>query len=255
MMLTNEQLAAFRKELLQAKQEIQERLQNNDHFGKRRSHAHDAVGELASYDNHPADDATELYEREKDIALNEHTERELKEIERALEAMDNGTYGICEVCGKPIPYERLQAIPTTTFCKEHSPDQTVSQKRPLEEGVLMPPFGKFDLDGRHESVAYDAEDAWQEVARYGTSDTPSDLGKNVDYYGEAYAESEENVGYVEDLENFAAVDLYGKNVKVYPTKEHEQLENILDDEGIMSNIGDLPAYEKDPYTEKEDHHR
>lgn len=252
-MLTHEQLSAFQTQLLKAKQDIEERLRHNDHFGKERSHAHDSVGELSSFDNHPADEATELYEREKDLALNEHTERELKEIEHALEAIQNGTYGTCEVCGKPIPYERLEALPTTTFCKEHSPDQTVSQKRPLEEGVLMPPFGKFDFDDRDESVAYDAEDAWQEVARYGTSDTPSDLGKNVDYYGEVYAESEENVGYVEDLENFAAVDLYGKNVKVYPTREHEQLENILDDEGIMSNIGDLPAYEKAPYTEKEDH--
>jgi YteA family regulatory protein len=102
-MLTNEQLAAFRAELLRAKQETQERLQQNGHFGTLRSHAHDAVGELSSYDNHPADDATELYEREKDIALNEHAERELKEIEHALQVIENGTYGICEVCGKPIP--------------------------------------------------------------------------------------------------------------------------------------------------------
>ncbi|MBA2873927.1 yteA family sporulation protein [Thermaerobacillus caldiproteolyticus] len=252
-MLTNEQLSAFQTQLLKAKRELEERLRQNDHFGKERSHAHDSVGELASYDNHPADEATELYEREKDIALNEHAERELKEIEHALEAIKNGTYGTCQICGNPIPHERLEALPTTTYCKEHSPDQVVSQKRPLEEEVLMPPFGKFDFDDRAEAETYDAEDAWQEVARYGTSDTPSDLGKNVDYYGEVYAESEENVGYVEDLENFAAVDLYGKHVTVYPTREHEQLENILDDEGIMSNIGDLPAYEKDPYTKDKDH--
>jgi YteA family regulatory protein len=247
-MLTNEQLSAFQTQLLKAKQELKERLRKNDHFGKERGHAHDAVGELASYDNHPADEATELYEREKDIALNEHAEKELKDIEHALEAIKNGTYGTCEICGSPIPYERLQVLPTTTFCKEHSPDQNVSRKRPLEEGVLMPPFGKFDFDDR-DVEAYDAEDAWQEVARYGTSDTPSDLWQDVDHYNEAYAESDENIGYVEDLENFAAVDLYGNHVTVYPTREHEQLENMLDEEGIMSNIGDLPAYEKDPYTE------
>ncbi|WP_027410483.1 yteA family sporulation protein [Anoxybacteroides tepidamans] len=248
-MLTNEQLSAFRTQLLKAKQEVEERLHKNDHFGMERSHAHDAVGELASYDNHPADEATELYEREKDFALNEHTERELKEIERALAAIDNGTYGICEKCGKAIPFERLEALPTTTFCKEHSPDQTVSQQRPLEEGVLMPPFGKFDFDDR-DVVAYDAEDAWQEVARYGSSDTPSDLWQDVDHYNEAYTESKENIGYVEDFENFAAVDLYGQPMAIYPTPEHEEFEHILDNEEIMSNIGDLPAYEKDPYTEE-----
>lgn len=248
-MLTNKQRSAFQTQLLKTKRALEERLGKNDHFGMARSHAHDSTGELASYDNHPADEATELYEREKDLALNEHAERELKEIERALAAMKNGTYGRCEICGQPIPYERLEALPTTTFCKKHSPDQFVSQQRPLEEGVLMPPFGKFDFDDRDAEV-YDAEDAWQEVARYGTSDTPSDLWQHVDHYNEAYAEAEEHIGYVEEFENFAAVDLYGHPMVIYPTQEHEQFEHRLDDEQIMSNIGDLPAYEKDTYTEE-----
>ena len=41
-------------------------------------------GNYLAYDNHPADDATELYEREKDIALYEHAQQELKEIDYAL---------------------------------------------------------------------------------------------------------------------------------------------------------------------------
>jgi YteA family regulatory protein len=248
-MLTKQQLSTFRSRLLEEKKEIEERLMANDHFGKERSHAHDSVGELSSIDNHPGDEGTELYEREKDIALNEHAEKELKDIEHALQAMENGTYGICEVCGQDIPSERLEALPTTTFCKEHSPDQIVSHQRPLEEGVLMPPFGKFDFDDRDAEV-YDAEDTWQDVARFGTSETPSDLGNNVDHYNDVYVESEENIGYVEDLENFAAVDIYGKEVTIYPNMQHEQFEKALDEEGIMSNIGDLPAYEKDPYTEE-----
>lgn len=247
-MLTDDQQAALQKRLLKAKQELEERLNHNDHFGMKRSHAHDSTGELASYDNHPADEATELYEREKDIALHEHAERELNNIKRALQAIEAGTYGRCEICGQPIPYERLEALPTTTFCKEHSRDQIVSHQRPLEEGVLLPPFGKFDFDDQDAAI-YDAEDAWQEVARYGTSDTPSDLWKYVDHYNEAYTEAEEPVGYVEAFENFAAVDLYGHPLAIYPTREHEQLEAILDREQIMSNIGDLRAYEKEPYTE------
>jgi YteA family regulatory protein len=249
-MLTKQQLSTFRSRLLEEKKAIEERLITNDHFGKEQSHAHDSVGELSSVDNHPGDEGTELYEREKDIALNELAETGLKDINHALKAIENGTYGTCEVCGRDIPYERLEALPTATFCKEHSPDQFVSHQRPLEEGVLMPAFGKFDFDDR-DAVMYDAEDSWQDVARFGTSETPSDLGKNVDHYNDVYVESEENVGYVEDLENFAAVDIYGKEVTIYPNMQHEQFEKILDEEGIMSNIGDLPAYEKDPYTEEE----
>jgi len=63
---------------------------------------------------------TELFERERDIALEEHKEKELIQIEKALEKMKNGTYGECEICGKEIHDERLLAIPETTYCIDHA---------------------------------------------------------------------------------------------------------------------------------------
>ncbi|MFZ7944050.1 yteA family sporulation protein [Neobacillus sp. 19] len=251
-MLSTQQLAELRIQLLQEKSEVEERLEQNDHFGLERGHAHESMGELSSYDNHPADEATELYEREKDIALNEHVETQLGNINRALEAMENGTYGKCDVCGKEIPLERLQAIPNTTFCIEHSQDWITSHNRPVEEGVLMPPFGKFDMDEKHESVGFDSEDSWQTVAAWGTSDTPSDLAFPQDDFQDMYVEADENIGYVEDYENFVGNDMYGNNIKVYPNPQHEQYENALDEEGIMTSFGDLPAYEHDPYVDHDD---
>jgi DnaK suppressor protein len=50
--------------------------------------------------------------------LAEVESRELAQIENALERMRNGTYGICEVTGKPIPLARLQALPYATMCIE-----------------------------------------------------------------------------------------------------------------------------------------
>ena len=116
-MLSNEDLHKFKDQLKQSKKEAEHLLK--DHFDLMRSHDHDATGELSSIDNHPADDATELYEREKDIALYEHARQELSEIEYALKAISHNQYGKCEECGKDIPKERLEAIPTTTFCVEH----------------------------------------------------------------------------------------------------------------------------------------
>lgn len=249
-MLTTEQLAELRLQLLQDKEDLEEHLQQNDHFGLERGHYHESMGELSSYDNHPADEGTDLYEREKDIALNEHYSFALRNINHALEAMEKGVYGKCEVCGKEILLERLQALPNTTYCKEHSPDQVVSHDRPVEEGVLMPPFGKFDMDEKDESVGYDAEDAWQEVAQWGTSETPSDLAFPQDDYQDIYPEADENIGYVEDYENFVGNDLYGKNVTVYPNQQHEKYEDALDEEGLMTSFGDLPAYEHDPYVDE-----
>ena len=94
-------------------------------------------GNYLAIDNHPADDATELYEREKDIALYEHARQELKEIDHALKAIVHDQYGKCEVCGKDIPVERLQAIPTTTFCVEHSSFYSRRHINDLFEGVCI----------------------------------------------------------------------------------------------------------------------
>ncbi len=250
-MLSSTKLNKIEKRLNDEKKDLLERFEQNDHFGLERGHYHESMGELSSIDNHPADEGTDLYEREKDIALNEHAELQLKNIDKALQRIKQGIYGKCEVCGTEIPAERLEVLPTAVCCKEHSPDKIISHERPLEEGVLMPPFGKFDLDEKNESVVYDAEDSWQEVAEWGTSETPSDFAFPNDRYENNYNEADENIGYVEDFENFVGNDMYGNNVKIYPNEQHEKYEKALDEEGIMTAFGDLPAYEHEPYTEAE----
>lgn len=72
----------------------------------------DAVSELADYDQHPADMGSETFEREKDLSILESLEAELAELEAALQRVDDGTYGVDEVTGEPIPAERLEAYPT-----------------------------------------------------------------------------------------------------------------------------------------------
>src|SRR3954454_5530317 len=62
----------------------------------------DQLGELAGYDQHPADQGSETFEREKDLSILEGLEGELDEIEAALQRIDEGTYGIDEVTGEPI---------------------------------------------------------------------------------------------------------------------------------------------------------
>ncbi|UOQ49151.1 TraR/DksA C4-type zinc finger protein [Gracilibacillus caseinilyticus] len=78
------------------------------------------VGELTTFDNHPGDMGTELYEREKDQALNEHQGSELNEIDHALVKIEEGTYHLCEKCGKEINEDRLLAMPATRFCIDHA---------------------------------------------------------------------------------------------------------------------------------------
>lgn len=78
------------------------------------------TGELTHYDQHPADQASETFEREKDLSILERLEAELAEIEAALQRVDDGTYGVDEVTGEPIDPERLDALPTARTNVDHA---------------------------------------------------------------------------------------------------------------------------------------
>ena len=86
--------------------------------------AHDIVqddtddSELSSAagDQHLADHASEMFDREVDESLEENAEQIVYEIDRALAKIDDGTYGHCARCGQEIPAERLDAVPYATLC-------------------------------------------------------------------------------------------------------------------------------------------
>src|SRR5687768_10531921 len=71
--------------------------------------------ELSTLDQHPGDQGSETFEREKDFAILESLEESLEDIDKALQRVDAGTFGRCEVCDKKIPDERLRARPMTRF--------------------------------------------------------------------------------------------------------------------------------------------
>lgn len=130
----------------------------------------DSFGELSAYDNHPGDAASQLYERSKDLGLLQNTRLQMTEIEAALDSMARGSYGYCRSCGQSISSERLGALPRTLLCvrcKREEEERDLSV-RPAEEELLFPPFARTFAD-QEDSLAPPAEDAWEDVARYGTS--------------------------------------------------------------------------------------
>ena len=74
--------------------------------------------ELSSADQHPGDSGTETFEVEKNQALLETVEAELRDIDDALERLDNGTYGKSILSGETIPDDRLEAVPWTRYTVE-----------------------------------------------------------------------------------------------------------------------------------------
>ena len=120
-------------------------------------------------------------------------------------------------------------MPSANLCldckkEEVLPDGT---PRPIEEKVIRPPFGeqrdysyerKFG-DQDNQSV-FDGEDAWQAVARYGTSETPSDLGEERAQYPNVYVNWDEDLDGVEEVDNIPYyLEEDGKITRDYTEKD------------------------------------
>jgi len=77
-----------------------------------------ASGDLSNMPIHMADLGSDNFEQEFTLNLIQTQRDELKEIDAALERVEEGTFGLCEICGKPISKRRLQAMPYARLCVE-----------------------------------------------------------------------------------------------------------------------------------------
>jgi RNA polymerase-binding transcription factor DksA len=78
----------------------------------------DELGEISTggVDNHMADTATATFDRELEDGLEEGAQQTIVDVKAALRRIEDGSFGTCEVCGKPIGLERLAAIPWARLC-------------------------------------------------------------------------------------------------------------------------------------------
>ncbi len=87
------------------KQELTKAIEANQPF------SFEDYGELTSLDNHFADTASQLEDREVQFSIKESAKHILTEVEEALDRCKDGTYGKCVETGKDIPVERLKVLP------------------------------------------------------------------------------------------------------------------------------------------------
>ena len=76
----------------------------------------DASGDLSGYSFHMADMATDNFDREFTLGLASNEQQGLNAIDVALRKIEDGTYGVCEECDKPISIKRLTAMPHAPLC-------------------------------------------------------------------------------------------------------------------------------------------
>lgn len=169
--MDKERLEYFRKKLIQERKRIDEllnQMEENETIDSNSAMA----GELSFYDNHPADTATEMFDKTRGLAFKENEISLIKKIDDALYSIDNGTYGKCKMCGKNIVEERLEFIPYAQFCvdcQSQLNDSRPEEKhnRPLEEYIIDYPFGYgYNDHNENAQLEFDAEDSYQAVDKF-----------------------------------------------------------------------------------------
>ena len=105
----------FRTLLLEERGRVERAIANlrEDHPGR----IDEEIEEIgAIQDNHLAETATATLDREIDYTLEENSIRMLTAIDAALKRVEDGSYGTCTNCGRPIATERLEAFPWASLC-------------------------------------------------------------------------------------------------------------------------------------------
>ncbi len=114
--------------------------------------------EASAFGMHQADAGSDAYDRDFALSLLSQEQDALYEIEEALKRIDGGTYGVCEMSGKPIPHARLEAIPFARYTVEC---QTLIEKQKKATRIRQPVTSLFGLtdeeggDGEEEEPASD----------------------------------------------------------------------------------------------------
>jgi RNA polymerase-binding transcription factor len=112
--LSKKEIDELREHLVKERADLQAQLDEleSSTFSANQS---EMTGEMG-YDEEPADAGTATFEREKDLSLVNNIHDLMDRIDKALGKMDDGTYGLCDRCGKPIEKLRLKALPYANLC-------------------------------------------------------------------------------------------------------------------------------------------
>jgi DnaK suppressor protein len=121
MVLKNNDIEKYKKKLLVLKEQIQHSIKGTAEGVK---DTEDSKG----YSQHQADEGTDDFDKTISLEVSNKEYTILKQIERALDKIDEGTYGVCDITGKEIPKARLDAIPYAVM--------TVDAQDKYEKGLL-----------------------------------------------------------------------------------------------------------------------
>ena len=123
MALNKQQLKQFRQLLITERVKVADEIKSIAEEASKSPR--EASGDLSAYTLHMADMAADTYERELSMSMVSTEQEVLYQIDDALKRIDDGSFGICQQCAKPIAISRLKAVPYAPMCitcqrvKEH----------------------------------------------------------------------------------------------------------------------------------------
>lgn len=156
--LTAEELKAFRKLVEESGRRMLDNLNALTRDNLKRSNLDgEMVTDTSAHATHSADHGTDNFDREMALNLACGRQEELVLIREALHRIDEGTYGICEICGNPIGRARLKAKPYARLCIacKSEAERGVPKFRPLSKSAGMPNPGAVDSTERDENSPVD----------------------------------------------------------------------------------------------------
>ena len=113
-LFTQKDLKELRQRLVEERRDLQAQLSEIEQSTFSADQT-DLTGE-AGFDEEFADAGTATFERERDLSLVNNLRDLMERIDKALAKMDEGAYGLCDRCGKPIEKARIKALPYANLC-------------------------------------------------------------------------------------------------------------------------------------------
>ncbi|HVU34731.1 MAG TPA: TraR/DksA C4-type zinc finger protein [Opitutaceae bacterium] len=138
-----EKFRRYYRLLLDLRASLTEGIERHSEETLKRSSKEDA-GDLSAYGQHMADAGTDTFDRDFALSMVASEQEALAEIDAAIKRIHDGTYGTCEITGKPISKERLHAVPFTRYSAEAQKEIERNRHRTRTQAGL---FGELGEEG------------------------------------------------------------------------------------------------------------
>jgi RNA polymerase-binding transcription factor DksA len=112
--LTEKEIKELKQRLIEERQDLQRQYEEIEESSFSTDQT-DLTGEMG-FDEEYADAGTATFERERDLSLVNNLRDLMERIDKALVKIQDGTYGLCDRCGKPIEKARIKALPYANLC-------------------------------------------------------------------------------------------------------------------------------------------